>query len=133
MRAESPRAIARFNLKTPGREAETEALATAGDTGATGEMAHDLVLAFGGRANIKSLDACITRLRVDLHDIKKASPEQLKGLGAAGVLVVGSGLQAIFGTRSENLKTDMEMYLQSSTSDAAPRLYRRAVASIARR
>ena len=26
---------------------------------------------------------------------------------------VGSGMQAIFGTRSENLKTDMEDYLQS--------------------
>lgn len=112
--------IARFDLKTPGREAELEALAAAGDTGATGELAHDLVLAFGGRANIKNLDACITRLRVELHDIAKASPEQLKSLGAAGVVIVGSGIQAIFGTRSENLKTDMEMYLQSSSSDAAP-------------
>ncbi len=112
--------ITRFDLKTPGREAEVEASAAASKAGATGEMAHDLVLAFGGRANIKNLDACITRLRVELHDTTKASPEQLRALGAAGVVVVGSGLQAIFGTRSENLKTDMEMYLQSSGSDAAP-------------
>lgn len=72
------------------------------------------MLAFGGRANIKSLDACITRLRVELNDVGKASPDKLKALGAAGVVTVGSGLQAIFGTRSENLKTDMEEYLKTA-------------------
>ena len=59
-----------------------------------------------------SLDACITRLRVKLADVTKASPDSLKALGAAGVVVVGDGMQAIFGTRSENLKTEMEEYLK---------------------
>jgi PTS system glucose-specific IIC component len=35
-------------------------------------------------------------------------------LGAAGVVVAGTGVQAIFGTRSENLKTDMEAYLRTA-------------------
>jgi PTS system glucose-specific IIC component len=30
------------------------------------------------------------------------------------VVVVGDGMQAIFGTRSENLKTEMEEYLRSA-------------------
>jgi PTS system glucose-specific IIC component len=72
------------------------------------------VAAFGGAANIRSLDACITRLRVELEDVTRASPEALKALGAAGVMKVGSGMQAIFGTRSENLKTDMEEYMKSA-------------------
>jgi PTS system glucose-specific IIC component len=42
----------------------------------------------------------------------------LKALGAAGVLVVGDGMQAIFGTRSENLKTEMENYLKSAGPEA---------------
>jgi len=41
-------------------------------------------------------------------------------MGAAGVMVVGNGLQVVFGTRSENLKTDMDEYLRSSGGLAAP-------------
>jgi PTS system glucose-specific IIC component len=110
-------AIRRFNLLTPGREVEeesvTEARAVAGD-----QFALQLVRAFGGRSNVVSLDACITRLRVKLADITKASPGKLKALGAAGVVVVGDGMQAIFGTRSENLKTEMEDYLKHAGPEA---------------
>jgi len=105
--------IKRFNLKTPGREDEdTSRAATA--TSSSGSMAEGLVAAFGGAGNIRNLDACITRLRVDLFDVSKADEIALKDLGAAGVMKVGSGLQAIFGTRSENLKSDMEEYLASA-------------------
>jgi PTS system glucose-specific IIC component len=50
--------------------------------------------------------------------VTKASPEKLKALGAAGVVVVGDGIQAIFGTQSENLKTDMQEYLSSAGPEA---------------
>jgi glucose PTS system EIICB or EIICBA component len=109
-------AIRRFNLLTPGREVEpaaTTALAASSDP-----FALQLVRGFGGRSNIVSLDACITRLRVSLADIRKANPEKLKALGATGVVVVGDGIQAIFGTRSENLKTDMQEYLKSAGPEA---------------
>ena len=46
-----------------------------------------------------------------MNDIGKADQKRLKALGAAGVLVVGDNMQAIFGSRSENLKTDIEEYL----------------------
>jgi PTS system glucose-specific IIC component len=82
------------------------------------QFALQLIRAFGGRANIVSLDACITRLRVKLADITKASPDKLKALGAAGVVVVGDGMQAIFGTRSENLKTEMQDYLKTAGPEA---------------
>ena len=111
--------IRRGNLKTPGREVEeaAEADASAPATGQT-NLAREIVLAFGGRGNIKSLDACITRLRVDLRDVTRARPDRLKALGASGVMTVGRGMQAIFGTRSENLKTDIEAYLSTAGSDA---------------
>ena len=110
-------AIRRFNLLTPGREEETETV-TAGRSTAGDTFALQLVRAFGGRTNILSLDACITRLRVTLGDVTKASPDKLKALGAAGVVVVGDGVQAIFGTQSENLKTDMQEYLKSAGPEA---------------
>ncbi|HJU69051.1 MAG TPA: PTS glucose transporter subunit IIBC [Gemmatimonadaceae bacterium] len=107
--------IVKMDLKTPGRELEdVTAPAAEGPAGAGGDgMAPGLVAAFGGAGNIKNLDACITRLRVDLNDVTKASPTALKALGASGVVQVGSGMQAIFGTRSENLKTAMEEYMRA--------------------
>jgi PTS system glucose-specific IIC component len=110
-------AIRKFNLATPGREVEDES-AKAARSASGDSFALQLVRAFGGRSNIASLDACITRLRVKLHEITKASPDKLKALGAAGVVVVGDGVQAIFGTQSENLKTEMEEYLKTAGSEA---------------
>ncbi|WP_319575311.1 PTS glucose transporter subunit IIBC [uncultured Desulfobacter sp.] len=110
-------AITWMDLKTPGRE-DTEPDMDEVRNVVADTMAKQLVLAFGGRSNIVSLDACITRLRVEVNDISKASPEKLKALGAAGVVTVGTGLQAIFGTRSENLMTDMMLYLETAGDDA---------------
>ncbi|MGR5177004.1 PTS glucose transporter subunit IIBC [Vibrio parahaemolyticus] len=102
--------ITAMDLKTPGREDETE------DDGAavTGnEMAGELVAAFGGKANITGLDACITRLRVAVADTELVDQDKLKQLGAAGVVVVSGGVQAIFGTKSDNLKTDMDEWIRN--------------------
>ncbi|MGH6783849.1 MAG: PTS transporter subunit EIIC, partial [Sphingomicrobium sp.] len=108
--------IVRMNLKTPGREIED---VTGAAPAATGDsMAARLVAAFGGAGNIQSLDACITRLRVELNDVSLASAQALRALGAAGVVQVGGGMQAIFGTRSENLKTDMEEYIRAGGGPA---------------
>ncbi|OGK09664.1 MAG: PTS glucose transporter subunit IIBC [Candidatus Riflebacteria bacterium GWC2_50_8] len=107
--------IVKFNLKTPGREDVPEVDVA---SVAENEFSRQLVLAFGGKSNIVSLDACITRLRMELKDTKRANPERLKQLGAVGVVDVGTGLQAIFGTRSEILKTEMEEYLAVAGNEA---------------
>lgn len=112
--------ILKWNLATPGREAEDVAVG-AGAAAVSGDgMAPALVTAFGGAGNIRSLDACITRLRVELNDPSRADPQTLRDLGATGVVTVGNNVQAIFGTRSENLKTDMDEYLRSGGAGAAP-------------
>ena len=111
-------AIRRFNLLTPGREVEAEGAPAGGGKASGNNFALQLVRAFGGRSNIVSLDACITRLRIKLADVTKASPEKLKALGAAGVVVLGDGVQAIFGTQSENLKTEMQEYLKTAGPEA---------------
>ncbi len=109
--------ILKLDLKTPGREDETvEAAPAQAETGS--DFTKALVLAFGGRSNIKELDACITRLRITVKEIEKASPDRLRALGAAGVVVVGSSIQAIFGPRSENLMTDMSEYLKTAGAEA---------------
>jgi len=108
--------IKRWNLATPGREPDAED--ESAQSKPVHEFSHQLALAFGGKSNLKSLDACITRLRVEVNDMAKVDQARLKSLGAAGVMVVGSGIQAIFGTQSENMKTDLEEYLATAGAEA---------------
>lgn len=103
--------IEKFDLKTPGREVESAGSVV---TGTEHGKAEALVAAFGGAGNIRNLDACITRLRVEVANTGAVSRDQLKKLGATEVLVVGTGIQAIFGPLSENMKTDMEEYLAAT-------------------
>ncbi|MGD1941236.1 MAG: PTS transporter subunit EIIC, partial [Leptolyngbyaceae cyanobacterium] len=109
--------IKRFNLMTPGREEQDEAMVSNLPQDAAA-MSKELTLAFGGRSNIDNLDACITRLRIGVKDMGKVNIARLKALGASGVLQVGNNAQAIFGPRSENLKTDMIEYLKTAGPEA---------------
>ncbi|CAM3651441.1 PTS system glucose-specific EIICB component [Vibrio aerogenes CECT 7868] len=101
--------IRALDIKTPGREDETiDEVQSSGS-----EMAESLVAAFGGKDNITNLDACITRLRVSVKETENVDQDKLKALGAAGVVVVQGGVQAIFGTRSDVLRTEMDEWMRS--------------------
>ncbi|MGL5069488.1 MAG: glucose-specific PTS transporter subunit IIBC [Sarcina sp.] len=99
--------IRKFDLKTPGREDEDEELNVDINTNSN-DLARSVLEALGGAENIKTLEACITRLRVIVDDVDKVNKERLKFLGAAGVMQVGSNIQAIFGPKSDNLKTQIK-------------------------
>jgi PTS system N-acetylglucosamine-specific IIC component len=122
--------ITKWNMRTPGREIESEfeeeeranlsegsdaatAIPTAGGAVAaaarpvTDSKAEQLIAAFGGRENLVNVDACITRLRMDVADPAKVDHSRLKALGAAGVIEVGSSVQAVFGTQAEALKNEI--------------------------
>jgi glucose PTS system EIICBA or EIICB component len=99
-------AIRKFDLKTPGREEETGEIKEAAVTG--NDLAAGVLQALGGRDNIAHLDACITRLRVQVKDKKQVNKAKLKDLGAAGVLEVGDNIQAIFGPKSDQLKSQIK-------------------------
>jgi PTS system N-acetylglucosamine-specific IIC component len=131
-------AITKWNLRTPGREPEDEfdaeeranlgegadsatavtaasgsgiATATVAAPVATDSKPEQVIAAFGGRENLVDVDACITRLRVDVHDKAKVDQARLKSLGAAGVIEVGNSVQAVFGTDAEALKNDINEIL----------------------
>lgn len=97
--------ITKFNFKTPGREDEEEE--TTAINMNNSELAFNILDALGNKENLKSLDACITRLRVQVEDINKVDKDKLKELGAAGVMVVGNNIQAIFGPKSDTLKSEI--------------------------
>ncbi|MGV3032698.1 glucose PTS transporter subunit IIA, partial [Staphylococcus chromogenes] len=96
--------ITKFNFKTPGREdkkAETSSVEAS-------ELPYAVLESMGGQENIKHLDACITRLRVEVADKGKVDVARLKDLGASGVLEVGNNMQAIFGPKSDQIKHEMQ-------------------------
>jgi glucose PTS system EIICBA or EIICB component len=99
-------AILKWNLMTPGREEEEDEEADA--QGEKSELAANILTALGGKDNITNLDACITRLRVSVSDPKDVDKDRLKKLGASGVLEMGNNIQAIFGTQSDHLKSQIK-------------------------
>lgn len=102
-------AIRKFNLMTPGREkVETNEVKNEKEV-KNDELAVGVLEALGGKDNLISLDACITRLRVEVKDTKNVNENALKSLGASGVLKVGSnGVQAIFGAKAQFICNDLK-------------------------
>lgn len=89
-----------FNLKTPGREEETENVVI--NTDSHSERAKQFIVALGGKENITTIDACITRLRLTLADTTKVDESQLTALGSKGNIKLGeNGFQVILGTEAE--------------------------------
>lgn len=122
-------AIMKWNMRTPGR-GEAAAVAAGGDhhsdEGTGDGTAAQLIAAFGGRDNLRDVDACITRLRIEVADRSKVDKARLQALGAAGVLEVGNNVQAVFGPRADALKSSIRRELsgpdqaaRSSIPDAA--------------
>ncbi|HDL9057061.1 TPA: PTS transporter subunit IIABC [Staphylococcus aureus] len=99
--------IVKLKYKTPGREDKQSQTVTASAT----ELPYAVLEAMGGKANIKHLDACITRLRVEVNDKSKVDVPGLKDLGASGVLEVGNNMQAIFGPKSDQIKHEMQQIM----------------------
>ncbi|PWC22854.1 PTS glucose transporter subunit IIBC [Brenneria roseae subsp. roseae] len=81
------------------------------------ENLQQLVSAFGGKENIVSLDACITRLRVEVHSLRLVNSAHLQKLGALGVIIVGHQVQAIFGKQSDNLRHELATLFELNTPD----------------
>jgi PTS system N-acetylglucosamine-specific IIC component len=111
-------AIVRFNLATPGREPDETAAAVA-TTG--GRSAADWVRALGGADNLKTVDACTTRLRlvVGEHTIDEAA---MRALGARGfVRPSANTLQVVVGPVADQLAGDIRAAMRlGGAGPAAP-------------
>ena len=120
--------IVRFNLATPGREAE-DADATAAVPAATvssGDRAEDFIAALGGRANLKEVEACTTRLRIVLNNDGSVDEGALKRLGSRGTVRPGpNSLQVVLGPVADQVASEIRAALRApspvaSGSSSAP-------------
>lgn len=93
--------VTKFNVMTPGRGDEEDAPEVSITTKSSlHDEAEVIIAALGGAENIEDVDACITRLRVSVKDVKKVDKNTLKKIGATDVLEVSGGIQAIYGAKA---------------------------------
>lgn len=90
-------AIRRWNLMTVGREEVTATIDMSDE-----ELSEKLLPLLGGQGNLKSVSACITRLRLEVNDASIVDEDAIKALGAMGVVKVGgTGVQVILGSKAQ--------------------------------
>ena len=107
-------AIVKFDLKTPGREdddVEAEKKAVLSNDNFT-EVAKVILEGLGGKGNIKTLDNCITRLRLEIKDYTLVDEKKIKSAGVAGVMRPSkSAVQVIVGTKVQFVADEMKKML----------------------
>ncbi|QXG44569.1 PTS transporter subunit EIIC [Borreliella burgdorferi] len=103
-------AIMKFNLKTIGREdEEMEKTMMSSEKTSLSETASKVLEGLGGKDNITYIDACASRLRVNLKQIEVIkSDAYFKNLGASGTLKKGNSVQIVFGGLSDNIKMEID-------------------------
>jgi N-acetylglucosamine-specific phosphotransferase system IIBC component len=114
--------IRKFDLATPGREAETVAAVATPTTGGRGAA---FAQALGGGANLTTVSACTTRLRLIVVDQSAVDDAALKALGARGILrPSNSALQVVLGPIADVVSMEIRDALalggEVATKPAAP-------------
>ncbi len=106
--------IQRFDLKTPGREADAVPAAAASAAVAPGGRVRGFIDALGGAGNLVSVDACTTRLRLVVADQGAVDEPALKALGARGLIRPSAlDLQVVIGPTADNLAREIREALGS--------------------
>jgi PTS system N-acetylglucosamine-specific IIC component len=104
-------AIQRFDLKTPGREAATRGAPPAAMSGPRGPA---FVRALGGASNLAKVDACTTRLRLEVRDQAVIDEAALRVLGARGFVRPGEKtLQVVLGPHADQVAGEIRAAMQA--------------------
>ncbi|MGV7094099.1 N-acetylglucosamine-specific PTS transporter subunit IIBC [Siccibacter turicensis] len=121
--------INKFNLMTPGRElavagseADGQDLNLSGkDEQDASELARQYIAAVGGSDNLTGIDACITRLRLNVKDSSLVNENLAKRLGATGVIRLNkTSVQIIVGFVAEKIANAMKTLGNVPAAQASP-------------
>jgi N-acetylglucosamine PTS system EIICBA or EIICB component len=108
--------IRRFDLKTPGREVDVAPVQAGASAGTRGQR---FVEALGGGENLRTVDACTTRLRLTVTAPDRVDEAALKGLGARGVIkLAGGAVQVVLGPMADQVAGDVRAALSSGSAQA---------------
>ncbi|EHM10670.1 PTS system, N-acetylglucosamine-specific IIBC component [Thermanaerovibrio velox DSM 12556] len=95
--------IKALDLPTPGRELAPRGMTASASTDEElMKLAAAYIASLGGAGNISSLDSCITRLRLSVKDGKLVMEEEIRRLGATGIIRPNStDMQIVVGTKAD--------------------------------
>lgn len=104
--------IKKFDFKTPGREDDddddAETKVTLSNNNYT-KVASIILEGLGGKANITSIDNCITRLRLEIKDNTLIDEKKIKQAGVAGIVRPGkTSVQVIVGTQVQFVADELK-------------------------
>ncbi len=113
--------IKRFNLMTMGREPasslNTASTTITGEASAASSRAAGYIWGLGGAENLNSVDACTTRLRLEVTDNGRINEPLLKSLGALGVIRPAPGsVQVVVGPEAEIIADEIRAELASAVA-----------------
>ncbi|WP_125702588.1 PTS transporter subunit EIIC [Lacticaseibacillus daqingensis] len=102
-------AIVKFNIKTPGREESQNLDSTLLKEKRYPEIAKLVVEGLGGKDNIVNVDNCITRLRIDLSDVRKVDKSILEMSGTSGFFFpADKHIHIVFGPQVEFVRNAVD-------------------------
>jgi N-acetylglucosamine PTS system EIICBA or EIICB component len=112
--------IVRFDLKTLGREGD-DVVAAPVEAGGGAVPALAWIQALGSAANLRSVEACTTRLRLVVTDPARLDEAALKALGSRGVLKLADGaVQVVVGPVADQLATEIRRGLRQGAAATEP-------------
>ncbi|MBL4933564.1 MULTISPECIES: N-acetylglucosamine-specific PTS transporter subunit IIBC [Clostridium] len=109
--------IKKFDIKTPGREDEdaedVEVRSSSKGSSDLAVKAQGILDAIGGKGNVETIDACVTRIRLSVADGSKINEKELKKLGASGIMKMGEGnYQIVVGTLADPIVSHMKKLMK---------------------
>ncbi len=124
--------IKKFNYHTPGRELESDtevvgeiassadaakatdaAAQTSSGKAVDSELAMNIINGLGGKANITTVDNCITRLRVSLVDPSLLDESLINKTNHMGIVKKGNDIQIIYGLKVPEVQAAVEEQLKN--------------------
>lgn len=99
-------AITKFNIKTPGREDESDMVSNVEEIT---DLGIAIMTALGGKENIVEIDNCISRLRLVLKDTKNIDENALKSTGSLGIIKISdTQVQVVYGAKVEKAAIELK-------------------------
>lgn len=102
-------AILRFDIKTPGREESSNLKNTLIKEKRYGEIAEILIEALGGKQNIRNVDNCITRMRIDIAEVNKIDKELMSESGCTAFFFPSANhVHVVYGPKVEFVRNAVD-------------------------
>lgn len=110
--------IVKWDVKTPGREGDASKNSELLANREYDKVAALVVEGLGGRENIVSVENCVTRLRIDLKDAKKADKDILESSGSSGLFFPSKNhIHVVFGPQVEFVRHAVDDVMRGNTAD----------------